>query len=171
MPIPGTQSPGAQIAQPRSFMVFLDALSGRCIGGASCRFSNFNSASEKRTVSSVRQAIVSVAFLLTASLAYAQSSTKSSMSPAGSVSQRPPHSVTLTWARSASVQVTGYNIYRSRSKGGPYRKIYCAVGAGTSYVDSDVLAGQTYYYVVTAVNQRKAESHYSAEAHAKVPNP
>lgn len=134
-------------------------------------YGNFNSASEKGGVSSVKQAIVLAAFLLTASLAYPQSSTKSSTRPAGSVPERPPHSVTLTWTPTTSVAVTGYNIYRSSSKGGPYRKINSAEVAGTSYVDSDVLAGQTYYYVVTAVNQRKAESRYSAEAHAKVPTP
>jgi len=88
----------------------------------------------------------------------------------GSVPHRPPHSVTLTWTPSASVGVTRYNIYRSSSKGGSYEKINIADVTGTSYVDSDVLAGQTYYYVVTAVNQ-KGESRYSAEAHATVPTP
>ena len=121
----------------------------------------------------MKQEIISIAFLLTFGLAYPQSSTRTFTSPTGAISQRPApaHSVTLTWKASTSAAVTDYNIYRSSSRGGPYRKINRADVAGTSYVDSDVLAGQTYYYVVTAVNQRKGESRYSAEAYASVPTP
>jgi len=41
--------------------------------------------------------------------------------------------------------------------------------AATSYTDTGVQAGQTYYFVVTAVNSSNVESAYSAEVSALVP--
>jgi hypothetical protein len=57
--------------------------------------------------------------------------------------------VTLTW--SASAGATSYNVKRSAASGGPYSTIAANVTA-TSYVDGNLLAGQTFFYVVTAVN-------------------
>jgi hypothetical protein len=44
------------------------------------------------------------------------------------------------------------------------------VGLVSSYVDSNVQDGQTYYYVTTAVDATGAESGYSNEASAAVPD-
>jgi len=82
-----------------------------------------------------------------------------------------PHSVTLTWTASTSPNVTGHNIYRATDAGGPYAKVNSYLVVGTSYADSAVLAGQTYYYVATAVDSANAESSYSNEALATVPSP
>ncbi|HTC64554.1 MAG TPA: immunoglobulin domain-containing protein [Candidatus Saccharimonadales bacterium] len=78
------------------------------------------------------------------------------------------HSVTLTWTASTST-VTGYNVYRSSVSGGPYTKMNSTIIAATSYVDSTVISGQTYFYVVTSVNSSNVESANSAEVSAVVP--
>jgi hypothetical protein len=70
--------------------------------------------------------------------------------------------VTLSWT--AVSDATGYNIKRSTTAGGPYTNVGSNV-SGTSYVDSSVTNGTTYYYVVTALNGT-AESANSNEASA-----
>ena len=56
--------------------------------------------------------------------------------------------VTLTW--SASSGATNYNVKRSTSSGTNYAVI--ASTSATSYTDTNVLRGATYYYVVSGVN-------------------
>lgn len=79
------------------------------------------------------------------------------------------HSVTLNWTASTTAGVN-YNIYRSTTSGGPYAKINTTPVATVSYLDGTVLAGQTYYYVTTAISSG-GESAYSNEASAAVPFP
>jgi fibronectin type 3 domain-containing protein len=43
--------------------------------------------------------------------------------------------------------------------------------AATSYVDSSVASGRTYYYVATALDSNNSESTYSSQAIAVVPTP
>jgi fibronectin type 3 domain-containing protein len=43
--------------------------------------------------------------------------------------------------------------------------------AALSYVDNSVQAGQTYYYVATAVDSSNIESSYSGQATAVIPSP
>jgi hypothetical protein len=81
------------------------------------------------------------------------------------------HSATLTWTASTSSNVTGYNVYRGTQTGGPYTKITFTPVAGTSYIDTTVLAGQTYYYVTTAVDNSNNESVYSNQVPAAIPTP
>jgi HYDIN/CFA65/VesB family protein/Ig-like domain-containing protein len=78
------------------------------------------------------------------------------------------HSVTLNWTASTST-VVGYNVYRSQVSGGPYTKLNSSVVAATTYVDSSVSAGQTYFYVVTSVDSSNVESADSTEVSATVP--
>jgi fibronectin type 3 domain-containing protein len=80
-----------------------------------------------------------------------------------------PHSVTLSWALSTSSNIVGFYVYRGRTAGGPYAQIGFA--SETSYVDPNVSAGQTYFYVVTAVHSNNKESAYSTEAKATIPTP
>jgi len=56
--------------------------------------------------------------------------------------------VSLTWTASAGA--TSYNVKRSTTSGGPYTQI--ASPTTTSYTDTGLSNGTTYYYVVTAVN-------------------
>ena len=81
------------------------------------------------------------------------------------------HSVTLSWVASTSSTVVGYNIYRGTVSGGPYTMINSTPNASTSYTDTSVTAGQTYYYVVTAVDGSGNESAYSNQVQAIVPTP
>jgi hypothetical protein len=78
------------------------------------------------------------------------------------------HSVALTWSPSTST-VVGYNTYSSAQSGGPYTKLTSAPVAATSYTDSSVQAGQTYYFVITAVDSNNVESANSAEVSALIP--
>ncbi len=57
--------------------------------------------------------------------------------------------VSLTWT--ASSGATSYNVLRSTTNGGPYSQIAGGV-ATTSYLDTGLTNGTTYYYVVQAVN-------------------
>ncbi|WP_353063331.1 choice-of-anchor D domain-containing protein [Tunturibacter psychrotolerans] len=78
------------------------------------------------------------------------------------------HSVALSWSDSGT-GIAGYNVYRSTVSGGSYSRINSAVVATTSYTDSAVTSGTTYYYVVTATAPSGAESAYSNQISAKVP--
>lgn len=81
------------------------------------------------------------------------------------------HSVALSWDASTSSGVVGYNIYRGNVSGGPYSKINSALEANPAYTDNTVTAGQTYYYVTTAVDGSGNESGYSNQAKAVIPTP
>ncbi len=78
------------------------------------------------------------------------------------------YSVSLNWAASTS-SVTGYNVYSSTVSGGPYAKLTPAPVGATDYTDSSVQQGNTYYYVVTAVNSQNQESGYSTQVSANIP--
>jgi fibronectin type 3 domain-containing protein len=80
------------------------------------------------------------------------------------------HSVTLSWTASTTSGVTGYNVYRSTTTGGPYTKLTATAVSGTTYTDSSVTAGATYYYVATAL-VGSSESGYSNQTSATVPTP
>ena len=54
--------------------------------------------------------------------------------------------VSLSWP--ASIGASGYHVKRSPTSGGPYVGIACPTG--TSYVDTNLTNGTTYYYVVSA---------------------
>ncbi len=75
------------------------------------------------------------------------------------------HTVTLNWTDTAPVT---FNVYRGQVSGGPFSSIATAL-ANTSYVDGNVTSGQTYYYVVTAVDSSGLESAYSNQVQAVIP--
>jgi len=72
------------------------------------------------------------------------------------------NSVNLSWTASASSNVAGYNVYRGTTAAGPYTKVNSGVVAGTAYTDTTAQPGQTYYYVLTAVDGSNNESPFSA---------
>jgi len=81
-----------------------------------------------------------------------------------------PHSVTLNWTASTTPNVS-YNIYRSTTAGGPYTKIGSVGVSVVSYADALALSGQTYFYVVRAVDSTNTESANSTEVQAGIPFP
>lgn len=79
------------------------------------------------------------------------------------------HSVALTWDASVSSGVTGYFVYRGNVTGGPYTKQNLAADPNLAFTDPTVTSGQTYFYVVTAVDGSGVESSFSPEASALIP--
>jgi len=78
-------------------------------------------------------------------------------------------SVNLSWDASNSQYVVGYNVFRGPNTGGPYTQINSILDPTTSYIDTTVQPGQTYYYVSTAVNSDGTQSGYSNQTEAIVP--
>jgi fibronectin type 3 domain-containing protein len=73
---------------------------------------------------------------------------------------------------SPSAGVAGYYVYRSTTSGTGYAKLNAAsVAPTTTYTDSSVQSGVTYYYVVTAVDGSGSESVFSNQATAVIPTP
>jgi hypothetical protein len=100
----------------------------------------------------------------------ANSPTAESFTGMGTQTSGPsPHSVSLSWSPSPS-NVIGYNVYRGTASGGPYpTKLTPSPQPTTSMTDSTVMAGTTYYYVATSVDQNNVESIYSNQLTAAVP--
>lgn len=82
--------------------------------------------------------------------------------PTGLTARGADTKVTLSW--SAALGAIRYNVKRSLTAGGPYAPLASAV-KGTSYTDTAVVNGTTYYYVVSAENTL-GESGDSNEASA-----
>jgi hypothetical protein len=81
--------------------------------------------------------------------------------PAGLQATAGNAQISLTWI--ASSGATSYNVKRSTTNGGPYTKIASPTTA--SYIDTSLINGTPYYYVVTAVNSA-GESNPSVQATA-----
>jgi hypothetical protein len=73
--------------------------------------------------------------------------------------------VGLTWNANNESDLAGYNLYR-RQNGGDYAKVNTSVLTNTSYTDTGLTNGETYYYVVKAVDSEGLESEASNEVHA-----
>ena len=78
------------------------------------------------------------------------------------------HTVSIDWNPSPSTGVAYYNVYRGTASGGPYNLLGTNITA-TSYTDSKVQLGATYFYVTTAVDAKRVESVYSNEFPAVIP--
>jgi uncharacterized protein (TIGR03437 family) len=72
--------------------------------------------------------------------------------------------VTLNWNPIAGA--ASYNVKRGTASGGPYGTLAASGIQSTSYTDSTVVNGTTYYYVVTGINAT-GETSNSSEASAK----
>jgi fibronectin type 3 domain-containing protein len=81
----------------------------------------------------------------------------------------PSYAAVLNWTASTSSDVTGYNVYRSTVSGGSYSKINSSLVAGSTYTDSTVVSGNTYYYVTASVDTSGIESLDSNEVQAVIP--
>jgi hypothetical protein len=79
------------------------------------------------------------------------------------------HTVGLSWDASTFPNVVGYNAYRGPSANGLNTKINSSLDPNTTYSDTAVQAGETYYYVTTAVDNQGLERAYSNQSEATIP--
>jgi len=78
------------------------------------------------------------------------------------------HKVSLQWKASTSSGVSGYYVYRATASAGPFTQVSSLI-SGTSFTDSSVSSGATYYYRVTATNSTGTQSTYSNSVTAAIP--
>jgi hypothetical protein len=71
--------------------------------------------------------------------------------------------IRLTWTQSSSPNIASNKVYRATVNGGPYSLI-ASIPAATTYQNTGLISGTTYYYVVTAVNSSGLESPQSNQA-------
>ena len=100
----------------------------------------------------------------------ATSQADTTKSSSASITVLPPHSVSLLWDASTSTAISYYKVYRGTISGGPYSLLGSNI-KGTSYIDSSVQSGTTYFYVTTAFGTNNTESIFSNEFVSVVPSP
>lgn len=88
--------------------------------------------------------------------------------PSGLVATPSAGKVSLSWGAVAGA--TGYEVFRTATVSGPFSRITATAQATTTYADTAVLAGTTYWYQVRAVNAA-GTSAPSAIVSAAVPAP
>jgi len=81
-----------------------------------------------------------------------------------------PPFIDLLWAPDSDADLAGYNVYRWEGGGQPSR-INSELVKTPAFRDSNVAAGKTYKYSVSAVDERGNESAHSEEASESVPQP
>jgi hypothetical protein len=74
----------------------------------------------------------------------------------------------LSWDASPST-ISGYRVYRSATSGTGYTLLTASLVTGLTFVDATAQTGQTYFYVVTAVDSGGIESIVSNELRVTVP--
>lgn len=80
--------------------------------------------------------------------------------------------IELTWHRSLSSDVRGYNIYRSTSSGGPFTLVNTVPTDRTSYyTDAGLTPLTSFFFKVTAVDSSANESDFSSLASASTNPP
>jgi hypothetical protein len=91
--------------------------------------------------------------------------------PRGLVAVVAGPTVRLAWEAVADPDLAGYLVYRSATAGRGHVRLTPAPVGATTFIDTDVRPGQTYFYVVTAVDRtrRANESVPSPEAAATLP--
>jgi hypothetical protein len=91
--------------------------------------------------------------------------------PRGLVAVVAGSTVRLAWQAVPDADLAGYLVYRSTTAGRGHARLTAAPQGATTYVDADVRPGQTYFYVITAVDRarRANESVPSPEAAATLP--
>jgi hypothetical protein len=77
--------------------------------------------------------------------------------------------VALDWNDNTEGDLNGYNVYRSTTSGSGYSKLNAASVLNSEYTDNTAAGGQTYYYVVTAVDTSLNESDESNEVFVEIP--
>jgi fibronectin type 3 domain-containing protein len=98
------------------------------------------------------------------------SNSPSTVATSGTGVASTPHTVALNWTASTGSNIAGYNVYRGTTANGPYpTKLNASLVDTVQFTDNGVTSGQTYYYVVTAVDTSNDESAFSNQASAIIP--
>ena len=84
-------------------------------------------------------------------------------------SSGPNHSVTLTW-KASTTPGARYNVYRRDLSGAVSRPNSAPISV-TTYTDTSVRGGQTYFYTTKSVGPSGTESKPSNEVRVDVPSP
>ena len=106
----------------------------------------------------------------TASLTITDNASGSPQSAA--LSEHGIHDVILAWGASSGPGLAGYYVYRGTTSGREsLTPLNSPLNSATSFVDANVQAGATYYYVVVAVGSNGLFSANSNEVSANIPSP
>lgn len=87
--------------------------------------------------------------------------------PTGLSSDAGWHAVYLTWNKNSELDILGYNIYRTKDTTLGYIKINSHPILGSSFVDSELVSKEYFYYKITAVDSDYHESNLSVYTKAK----
>lgn len=99
-------------------------------------------------------------------------STEASATPRDSTPPVPPKNITvvpgigrvfLTWSENDERDLAGYHVYRSKKSGADYERLTANPVNRTTFSDDTVRQGETYYYVIVAVDKSGNESSRSKE--------
>lgn len=74
--------------------------------------------------------------------------------------------VSLSWAANTETDLAGYHVYRSTTNGSGYVQISTALVTTTSFINTGLTGGTTYYYVIRAVDTAGNQSANSVQASA-----
>jgi hypothetical protein len=80
-----------------------------------------------------------------------------------------PAHVDLSWAISSEADLLGYNVYRSDTESNPGARVNTAPLLTPVFRDDSVVAGEQYFYRVTAIDRAGNESALSAPVAVTVP--
>jgi fibronectin type 3 domain-containing protein len=86
--------------------------------------------------------------------------------PAGLEATGGDSQVTLDWDDNGESDLAGYNVYRAAAAGGPYTQVNGALVPQSTFTDTGLTNGSTYFYVVKAADVLEVESGPSNEASA-----
>ena len=78
--------------------------------------------------------------------------------------------IDLSWTAITAADVSSYNVYRGTGGGGS-ETLLAGIPTGTTFADTTVTQGTTYYYEVTAVNGHGTEVYLSNQASATATQP
>ncbi len=92
-------------------------------------------------------------------------------SPAAVTSITGDGEITLQWYPNGEWDLAGYRVYRNNQAEGNYRRIAWVPAGVETYVDDNVLNGETYWYAVSAVDVDGNESALSRDEVFDTPRP